>query len=177
MTLSMAIKARCCIDFVIITKSFNKALVVFTFRVEVQMEIANQKLNALLALWNDKRGARALPSRADLTVTTLKPWLGNLALIDLPADGLPMFRLCGTGLHARFGGELTKHKVETLADDIGRSLRECIEQVRRTRNPKDSQHERMVAGAKVEYRELCLPLSEGGEEVHSLLFASYLVRH
>jgi len=38
-------------------------------------------------------------------------------------------------------------------------------------------HERMVSGAKVGYRELCLPLSDEGEEVHSLLFASYQVRH
>jgi hypothetical protein len=172
----MAIKPRRGIYLVIITKSVNKALVGFTFRVEVQVEIANQKLTALLALWNDKRGARSMPSRADLTVTTLKPWLGNLALIDLPADGLPMFRLCGTGLHARFGGEQTKHKVETLDDDIGRSFRECIDHVRRTRNPNDSHHERTVSGAKVGYRELCLPLSDEGEEVHSLLFASYQVR-
>lgn len=142
------------------------------------MEIANQKLAALLALWNNKRGTRSMPSRADLTVTTLRPWLGNLALIDLPADGLPVFRLCGEGLRARFGGEQTKHKVETLDDDIGRSLRECIEHVRRTRNPKDSQHERVVSGTKVGYHELCLPLSDNkGEEVHSLLFASYQVRH
>jgi hypothetical protein len=68
------------------------------------MERANRKLKSLLDLCNEKRGERAMPARQDLTVSTLKPWLGNLALIELKNANGPSFRLCGTNLHSRFGG-------------------------------------------------------------------------
>ena len=66
------------------------------------MERANGKLQALRALWQETRGARPIPSRGDMPVSALRPWLGHLALIDL-TGATPYFRLCGTGLHARFG--------------------------------------------------------------------------
>ena len=43
------------------------------------MERAKTKLRALLDFWNEKRREREMPSRADLAVQALRPWLGNLA--------------------------------------------------------------------------------------------------
>ena len=106
-----------------ITKSGRNTNLDFLFLIEALVEKANHKLRDLLALWNDKRGARAMPSRADLDVSGLKPWLGNLALIDIAEDGRAVFRLCGTNLHARFGGERTRHDVSALDTEIGQSFR------------------------------------------------------
>jgi hypothetical protein len=116
-----------------------------------------------------------MPSRADLDVSGLKPWLGNLALIDIAEDGRAVFRLCGTNLHARFGGERTRHDVSALDTEIGQSFRDCISRVRRTGAPAESGHERVIDGAPAAFRELCVPLSDDGVHIQTLLFASFPV--
>lgn len=137
------------------------------------MEQANQKLRALQSLWNDARGPRPMPARADLDVKMLKPWIGNLALIDIFQDGDAEFRLCGTNLHARFGGEVTKRRVSSLESEISGALRDCIIAVCRSRAPGELEHHRMVDGTAMSFRELCLPLSDDGKCISTLLFASY----
>lgn len=139
------------------------------------MERANHKLRDLLALWNEKRGFRAMPSRADLGVTALKPWLGNLALIDVSGEGEAVFRLCGTNLHARFGGEVTRRDVTALGPEIGESFCACLEWACRSQTPTESTHERVINGVPVAFSELHLPLSDDATHVHTLLFASYPV--
>jgi hypothetical protein len=136
------------------------------------MEKANQKLQALLNLWNDKRAGKEMPSRADLDVQALRPWLGNLALIDLRNDDDPMFRLCGTSLYGRFGGEMTRRKIDALGDVVAGTLRLSIEQVRHTRKPTQARHE-AVDGMPMVFHELCAPLSDDGEIIDTVLFASY----
>ncbi|MGH9806517.1 MAG: PAS domain-containing protein [Terriglobia bacterium] len=139
------------------------------------MERTNRKLRDLLALWNDKRAGRAMPSRANLGVATLKPWLGNLALIDIKNDGGAVFRLCGTNLHARFGGEMTRLDVCELSPAIGESFRACLEWVCRSQTPTQATHERVIDGVPAAFSELHLPLSDDAIRVRTLLFASYPV--
>ena len=137
------------------------------------MKKAHQKLQALLALWNERRGGKQMPSRDDLPVTTLRPWLGNLALIDL-TGAAPYFRLCGTGLHARFGGEMTRKKLDTLDDARdGKDLRLCIAKVRNTFSPVQMTHEADMPGGKMIFHELCAPLAHDGTHIDTVLFASY----
>lgn len=139
------------------------------------MEKANHKLRDLLALWHEKRGKRAMPSRADLGVAALKPWLGNLALIDVQSDGVAAFRLCGTNLYARFGGEMTRRDVSELTSAIGDSFRACLEWACRSQTPTEATHERVIDGVPAAFHELHLPLSDDAAHVHTLLFACYPV--
>ena len=67
------------------------------------------KLASLRALWDAKRQERAMPSRDDFGIHELKPWLGHLALVDVAGERT--FRLCGTNLSARFGGDMTGKRV------------------------------------------------------------------
>lgn len=136
------------------------------------MEKAKTKLNALLALWHDKRGDRDMPARGDLPVQTLRPWLGNLALIDL-RDGRAVFRLCGTGLRVRFDGEMTHKDISSLNEAIAGPLRRCIDQVRKSRAPGHANHTGVVAGCSTVFHEICLPLADDGATMDTLLFASY----
>lgn len=136
------------------------------------MERAKTKLQALLDLWSEKRTSKEMPSRADLAVQALRPWLGHLALIDLRGDDGPIFRLCGTGLYGRFGGEMTRRKIDCLEDDVGKTLRHGIEQVCQTRKPAQARHE-AAQGQPIVFHELCAPLSDDGVTIDTVLFASY----
>jgi hypothetical protein len=136
------------------------------------MEQAKTKLQSLLNLWNEKRASREMPSRADLAVQALRPWLGNLALIDLRDSDGPIFRLCGTSLYSRFGGEMTRRKIGSLDDDVAKTLRQSIEQVCHTRKPAQAKHE-TAQGQPIVFHELCAPLSDNGVTIDTVLFASY----
>lgn len=138
------------------------------------MERATTKLQDLLTLWHDKRNGRLIPSRADMPVATLRPWLGNLALIDLTGV-TPYFRLCGTGLHARFGGEMTNRKLDAVDAAHGQDeLLACIEKARNTLNPSPMVHEFSADHNRTVYHELCLPLGHDGKTADTMLLASYV---
>jgi hypothetical protein len=137
------------------------------------MEHADQNLKALLSLWTEKRGKREMPARADLPASALKPWLGNLALIDLRSGDGPTFRLCGTNLRDRFGGEATGRKIESLEDGIATSLRDAIRRVRETNKPAQTHHKGETKNGAVTFHELCLPLADDGVNMDTVLFASY----
>jgi hypothetical protein len=138
------------------------------------MEKAKKKLEDLVALWQEKRASKPMPSRGDLPVTVLRPWLGNLALIDL-TGATPYFRLCGTALHKRFGGEMTRRRIDALADAHGKhTLCECIETARRTHTPAHMTHTQAREGGSTLYYELCAPLAYDGDTVDTVLFASYV---
>lgn len=138
----------------------------------LQDAAANQKLAALRTLWEQKRGERAMPCRGDLSVADLRPWLGNLALIDLDSAG-ETFRLCGTNLFPRFGGDATGLRVADLRGEGGRSFRDGITRVRAERLPSVASHAQIIHGEEVIFNELALPLSNDGIELKIVLFASY----
>ncbi len=138
----------------------------------VMSDAANQKLTALRRLWEQKCCGRAMPSRADLSVADLRPWLGNLALIDLASTG-DTFRLCGTNLFPCFGGDATGLRVADLRGEGGRSLRDGIARVREQQMPIAASHTQVIHGDEVTFSELVLPLSNGGAGLGIALFASY----
>ncbi len=140
------------------------------------MDSPNQKLVALQALWERKRGNRAMPSRADLDVTELKPWLGNLALIDLVGTDGATFRLCGINLRPRFGGDVTGRDLKTLSDDIGATIRPCVFRIQETKTATSDRHIRTINGKQVTFDDLAAPLSDDGVHVKTVLFASYQIK-
>jgi hypothetical protein len=137
------------------------------------MERAQVKLQSLLALWQEKRGDRLIPSRADMPVSALRPWLGNLALIDL-TGAEPYFRLCGTSLHGRFGGEMTGQKVAKVENAFGRrELLACIDKARRTLHPAPAAHQVSAGHNRTTFHELCLPLGHDGKNADTMLLVCY----
>ena len=114
-----------------------------------------------------------MPARADLPVSVLRPWLGSLALFELwPRIG-PVFRLCGTGLHARFGGEMTGKPITELEPGVAEPLRKELESTVAGRKPRRSRHVCQAAEQRQVFHELYLPLSANGEDIELVLFASY----
>ncbi|MDE2135306.1 MAG: PAS domain-containing protein [Alphaproteobacteria bacterium] len=140
------------------------------------MESSHLKLVALRALWERKRGGKAMPSRADFDVSEFKPWLGNLMLIDLVEADAGTIRLCGTNLLSRFGGDFTGCSVTALPNEVGASVCSSIDRVRRTKTVTSGTHMRVINGKRVTFEEIVLPLSDDGMQVKTLLFASYPVK-
>lgn len=136
-------------------------------------ERANQKLQALVALWEGRRTGDRLPARADLPVPALRPWLGSLALFELRPQTGPIFRLCGTSLHTRFGGEMTGKPITDLEPNVAEPLRKELESVVAGRKPRRSRHVSKAAERSLVFHELYLPLAGNGEDAELVLFASY----
>lgn len=135
----------------------------------------DQKLRNLRALWNSVRGSRTMPSRAEFTARLLKPWLGNLALLELASDGEAVFRLCGTNLYSRFGGEVSGLSVQSLDSRIRQSLLDCIASVCQKKEPCEAAHSREINGHHIVYREMCLPLSVDAVHVEGVLLVSFKI--
>jgi hypothetical protein len=137
------------------------------------MEKTNQRLLALKSLWEKKCSGREMPARSEFDARTLKPWLGNLALIDIDQERQARFRLCGTNLHGRFGGEFTNRAVEELEPTIKASVKNYIDEVARTRTPRGGRHVQIIDGIATTFLELGLPLSDSAFAVETILFASF----
>src|ERR1044071_6315912 len=70
--------------------------------------IATAQLRALAELWSSKRREQALPARSDFADDDLRPWFGNLLMVDV-VEGPHRFRfrLMGTSLVDAAHRELT----------------------------------------------------------------------
>src|SRR3546814_15192366 len=61
--------------------------------------IGHPGLRRLYDYWSAGRAGRALPPRAIVDPVAMRPWLGNLSLVEVRHDPLRFrFRLCGSSL-------------------------------------------------------------------------------
>jgi len=137
------------------------------------MNKASQKLFALCELWDEKRKADRLPRRSDFDPKSLRPWIGDLALVEIAAGGEPLFRICGTNLHNRFGGEFTGLAIGSLAPEIERDFRHGLTHVCQSKAPLEMHYGCTVNGEVKSFRDAYLPLSDDNARVGTVLFASF----
>ena len=78
--------------------------------------LSDERLKRLLAYWDEMRATRAMPSRSMIDPVTigkeLLPWIALTEVIDGGARF--RFRLCGTGLAAIAGLDLTGRYIDEL---------------------------------------------------------------
>lgn len=129
------------------------------------------KLVALLALWSGKCDGENLPARDRFPVAELRPWLGHLALLERRGEEF-LFRLCGTDLIARFGGEATGRMLHTCEAPHA-SLRAALLRSCETGAPVPSVTAMEINGDPATYSEIVLPLSESGARVSRVFVGSY----
>lgn len=78
------------------------------------------KLRELWAFWDRLRGARVMPRQDEVHALVLKPWLGNVLLLDVVEGGRDFrYRVYGTIVVEHFGFDLTGRLVGECADQIG----------------------------------------------------------
>ncbi|MGQ0677476.1 MAG: PAS domain-containing protein [Rhodospirillales bacterium] len=142
---------------------------------EPDLEI-DQRLLGLFRLWNAKRRGRKLPARADLRPEELKPWLGNLIVLDVIDGGRDFrYRLFGTNIVRQAGFDMTgKLMSEYPIKDALPHFFETHRDVVRLATPALGEHNPRVALVR-RRRRLILPFGEDGETVDRTITANYAI--
>lgn len=137
----------------------------------------NPKLTALHRFWEAKRGTRALPTRGDIDVIELAPWLGSLMLLQVEDGGRDfLYRVYGTTIAEYFGRDLTGRRTSSLSAEIQRVVRaEYAEAIGNVR-PYFVARRRSVNSAHARMAKLILPLGTDRTRVDHLLVGVYIDR-
>lgn len=120
----------------------------------------------LLDWWQRCRGARPMPTRAELDPIDLKSILPNLVLIEVKPGDAPgqhgfVFRLVGTEVDERFGARLTGLSLEQAPLGMAReSIRKQYEETVAAARPVFCNHGIIVNEERfVEYDRVLVPLA------------------
>ena len=131
-------------------------------------------LDALQEVYENRRSNGGLPTRLDLTVETLKPWLGNLCILALERSPDRMkYRLHGTKVVAVDGKDWTGRYVEdSLPTD---SREEVVVPLWMAANEQRPVRDRIAhplrAGLAID--RLILPVSRNGNGEMQLITCQY----
>ncbi|WP_366655084.1 PAS domain-containing protein [Fodinicurvata sp. EGI_FJ10296] len=135
------------------------------------------RLGDLVEFWNECRGGRSMPSRADLDVIDLKPWLGNLILLEVRHDPLDYF-------YRVFGSLISQN---TSRDLTGKWLSECIDAGAAPASSRDSynkvlshraplyqvQSQEVTPGRLWQVVRVLLPLSNENDQINHIIVGNY----
>ncbi len=136
------------------------------------------ELCALFRMWDEARRGRPMPSRRDFTPESLRPWLGNLALIDVSHNPVRLhYRLVGIHIVENLKCDPTgKDFTEVVADPASNPTTQgpyrCLmdgEPVFEIVQPRHN------ACFSFDYARLSLPLSVDGRTINMILAGEYVI--
>ncbi|HEY2034603.1 MAG TPA: PAS domain-containing protein [Rhizomicrobium sp.] len=139
--------------------------------------LENETLAFLLRYWNEKRGGRAMPSRADIKASELKEHLGWIMLMEvLPGFVDFRYKLIGTLVTQYFLGDSTGLTVtEAFSKEKNGSGKGVAAMFRKCARDRCIVRSFGNAGwlgrGFEEFDCLSLPLSDDGESVNMILHA------
>lgn len=140
----------------------------------MQFAITCDQLAALLAFWDELRGSRPMPSRQELDVAALKPWLGNLTLLAVIDGGRDYyFRVHGTNLREMVGQDLTGRYLKSLPNEWVSTWADEYDHVVETRAPAFTARRPSVAKDFMSIEKLMLPFSSDASTVDMILYGVY----
>lgn len=139
--------------------------------------LENETLAFLLRYWNEKRGARAMPSRADIRASDLKEHLGWVMIVEVLPDMSDFrYRLMGTLVTQYFLKDSTGKTVAEIYDKqnppagkgVAAIFRKCARDKAVVRSYGDAD---WIGEGFEKFECICLPLSDDGERVNMILHA------
>lgn len=142
-------------------------------------ETESGKIDRIVAYWEGVRGARRMPSRADIDPADLVGLLGNLMLLDVLRDPLDFrYRLIGTEIDYHSQGAYTGQRISEIPHRAPPSTiwDNCVAVVE-SREP--SHRTIPYVGTHKDFlrtRQVMLPLSNDDIDVHALLVAIAYLR-
>lgn len=156
-------------------KTRASAMISSTNSVVFDSEALPTELQALAARWLVLRADRKMPDRRELSLRSLESWSDHLAIINpIHYGGLRRydFAYCGAALVGRFGCDAMRMELRDLERPVWCQLLQTLERARQAPAVGCFRVARTTGGV-VTYRDLVLPLSDGGERTSQLLMASY----
>lgn len=141
----------------------------------ISEQIEDARLRAVFSYWQDKAGGRPMPARTDIDPAELKPYLPNLALIDVEGDPPRYrYRLVGTELTSILGRELRGRHVDEMPLLHRRFALAAYDKLLHERMPTYARIDTFIPFLfSVRYERLLLPLAPDGERVNMVLAAFY----
>lgn len=128
-------------------------------------------LRAILDFWNQKRGDRRAPARADIDPVEIGANLRNIFLVEVLPDGDYLYRVIGTAIVFHVGFDGSRRKLSELTDkvDTARVARD-FDDVVKTFTPRyDFARGPWTGMTWRVYHRLLLPLSADGQAVDFIL--------
>lgn len=152
----------------------------YAFDLDPGLDIQAPILSAALQVWEDARGGKPMPSRADIDVLNIPPAvLSHILLIDIEDGPLERFRwrLIGTHVTSVLGRDSTGSYFDELyspeATDV---LLSGPRWAMANRRPvRTLGHASFAGKAHIRSENVDMPLSEDGERV-SMIFVATLFR-
>lgn len=136
--------------------------------------IGHSQLAALAQLWSRKASGKRLPAREDFDATELRPWLGQLMLLDVVDDGRDFrYRLHGTNLVELFGGDLTGRSVGEFDTERRSALMAEYRRALETRSPQYVPNKVLAHKQHMHVAKLVLPLASDGARIDKLMVSVY----
>ena len=142
-------------------------------------DIRDNRLRSLFQYWSSKLRGRSMPARKDLDPLEMRPWLGNLVLVDFPGDPKDYrIRLEGVNVVQFYGSSRTGRGIEAMTSELERQV--VLPQyfsVVETKEPAYYEAEFISSEGVLTYQhKLVLPLSDDGERVNMTLAGIYFDR-
>jgi len=135
--------------------------------------LKHPRLQALYALWRQRRGSGVLPLAEAFNPPELRMWLGNLLLLDVRRDDDFVYRYYGQGLADAFGTDMVGQSIAGLPPEQRDILHAEYDRVRAERIPLSRAYTAVFEDGPATWERLVLPLSDDGESVSKLLVAAY----
>ncbi|WP_430398786.1 PAS domain-containing protein [Ferrovibrio sp.] len=140
-------------------------------------------LRSLYAYWDGKRHGRPLPDRADIDPIEMRPWLGNLMLVERSGEDDYIYRLYGSAFVDQFKVDMTGQSISALPPQQALLLRTEYAAAVRAGIPLSRQYtatfdytsrdKRSAWQVERTWERLVLPLTGGAESVRMLLVGAY----
>jgi len=137
-------------------------------------------LRALRDFWLKLKGDRIAPSRSDFSPADLKPWLGNIILINIEANPPRYYvRVAGSNITHDLGQEFSgKYYDQFLDRDVYEAIAEDFKKFTSAGKPFYYQGAFIEAPRRVrDYFRLVLPFSSDGESIDMVMIGLYLHRN
>ena len=137
----------------------------------------SRRLQQFLDLWERKRVGRLMPTRQDFAFEELRPWLGELHLLEvLPGDF--RFKVFATGTAERVKREFTGRLMsEAEPKELIREAMTAYRHTVESRTPSFADRSNIeIDGRIFSWHRLVLPLSADGQAVdHLFVCIDYLL--
>jgi hypothetical protein len=141
------------------------------------IELVNPTLMFLKTYWDQKRGARPMPSRAEIKPAEMKQHLGNVVLVDVLPDFADFrYRTIGTRVSGYFAPDSTGKKITEIFQPFGETVvKAMLAPYRKTARDQVVVHAwgaaDWVGKAFLDFESLYLPLSDDGVTANMVLSA------